>query len=610
MQVLWSNRSGETLTDELIPCFPLVGSTAYSLDKMQMEFLTTELTPIYACILEGLTRAVAGVTDIDRESYRVILRESVVLTTYALVDRTLRLSKAISQRDLKKIGVGKWSDVSLPKTNAHFMGLVESSQEFNQYLLFRLASSIWQMQSVELSNPPLSDVKKFTATHNNNFDSPGLLVRLKRKISRKLSSRFGSIPALRLANIDSSLLDAGLFGINKLIWIEPKKLKILSERNVTWRKRVLPLLSKEIGAILSKELFLRVGGLQEEQASRAAEVFCELLLEMIPPDRLEGGGNYLKCEQHLSSLRAPAMLFCGTPSDDDIHWIAAARNLKIPVIGVQHGAHYGFSMQACHSELEYTYCDKFVTWGWSKFPNNEICRGIEAIPLPSPWLSERKKKWKKIEPVKNKQRMRRRYDVLWMTDRLHMFPPTLSTLRVSRLDHIETLNHQMFEVADRLARSGVRILHKPFNCTSAHVQSNLINTLKSMHPHQYAVYQRLDKGLTEALLEECSLVLWDEPGTGFFECLVGGVPTMVLWDRLISHEEAYAEDVFLALENTGLVHRIPESLESAVNNFLVSPRTWLSEPGRIDAISFAIERFSGVDSQWEIEWKKKLLMRH
>ncbi len=598
------------MTDDLIPCFPMAGSTACPLDKGQMEFLTTGLAPIYALILEGVTRAAATVTDIDRETYRVVLRESVVLTTYALVDRTLRLCKIISQRDLKKTGVGRWSDVSLPKTNAHLMGLVEGSQEFNQYLLFRLASSVWKLPAIKLSNPPLSDVRKSTPIRNNNFDSPGLLVRLKRKISRKLSTRFGSVPALRLANIDSALLDEGLFGVNKLNWIEPLKSNLISERNISLRKRILAHLCKEIGTMLSEEIFLRVSGLHGEQANRAAEVFCELILEMIPPDRLEGGGRYLMCAHHLQSLRAPALLFCGMPSDEDIHWIAAARYMQIPVIGVQHGAHYGFCMQSCHIELEYVYCDKFITWGWSIFPSNETCRGIEAIPLPSPWLSERKNKWKKIELVKNGQRMQRKYDVLWMTDRLHMFPPTLSTLRVSRLDHIETINHQMFKVADRLARAGVRILHKPFNYTSAHVQSNLINKLRRIHPQNYEVCGQLDKGLTEALLKECSLVLWDEPGTGFFECLVAGIPTMLLWDRLISHEEAYAADVYLALENTGLVHRIPDSLESAINGFLTSPGTWLGEANRASAISLAIKRFSAVDSQWERQWKKALLVGH
>jgi putative transferase (TIGR04331 family) len=403
-------------------------------------------------------------------------------------------------------------------------------------------------------------------------------------------------------------LDASLFGVDKLMWLKPSKTGTHYERDASLRNRILPYLTEEISSVLSEELFIRACGLERHRAEHAANIFCELLLEMIPPDRLEGGGHHLVCAQQLKSFEAPALLFCGMPSDDDIHWIAAARKLEIPVIGVQHGVHYGFSMQPCHVEIEYAYCNKFVTWGWSKFPDHDLCRGIEAIPLPSPWLSERLKKWKKMVVIKDGQRMLREHDVLWMTDRLHIFPPTLSTLRLSRLDYLEKLNRTMLNVVDRLATSGVRILHKPFNYTSADVQSDLITSIKLKHPQHYTVYKQLDKGLTEALLSKCNLVLWDEPGTGFFECLIAGIPTMLLWDRLISHEEEYAHEIFMALENAELVHRTPESLANAINNFLDFPNIWLTDQQRMSAISLAIEKLSVVDVKWAKQWKEAFRM--
>jgi putative transferase (TIGR04331 family) len=609
MRVLWSNRPGEPLTDELIPCFPTVESDAYALRKNEVEFLMTGLSQLYVRVLDSLAGAVAAAIDIDREPCRVILRESVVLTTYVLADRSMRLCKIISQNKLEKFGVAAGSGVSMPKTNAHFIGLIEGSQEFNQYLLYRLATSIWQLQAVAVSKPLISDVRNATPINNKNFDSPGLFTRIKRKVLRELSARTGKVPALRLANIDAALLDASLFGVNRLMWLRPLKSGTRYERDAALRNRILPYLREEISTVMCEELFIRACGLERDRAKHAVNAFCELLLEMIPPDRLEGGARHLVCARHLKSFGAPALFFCAMPSDEDIHWIAAARKLEIPVIGVQHGAHYGFSMQPCHLELEYAYCDKFITWGWSKFPDHVLCRGIEAIPLPSPWLSERSRKWKKSDVIKDGSRSLREYDVLWMTDRLHMFPPTLSTLRLSRLDHLVTLNRTMLEVISGLATSGVRILHKPFNYTSADIQSDLITQATRKYSQHYAVYQQLDKGLTEALLSKCRLVLWDEPGTGFFECLVAGIPAMLLWDRLISCEEVYGHETFLALEYAELVHRTPESLISAINNFLESPTNWLADRQRMNAISRAIEKFSVIDDKWAKQWKDEFVMR-
>ena len=40
---------------------------------------------------------------------------------------------------------------------------------------------------------------------------------------------------------------------------------------------------------------------------------------------------------------------------------------------------------------------------------------------------------------------------------------------------------------------------------------------------------RFDKGFNYDLLEKCSIVLWDQPSTGFMECITSGIPTMILW---------------------------------------------------------------------------------
>ena len=276
VRVLWANRPGELLTDELIACFPSVESEAYSLSPSELDLLMTGLSPRYATVLEVLSRLVAIEIGADRETSRIILRESVVLITYVLLDRILRLNKILTREGEAGLVVAAQNGISLPKTNAQLIGLVDGSQEFNQHLIWRLTSSIWQLNTVKLERSPLSDVRNPTPTGNLNFDHPGLLTRIKRKVSVMLSASLGRIPVLRLANIEAALLDKGLYGVGKLRRVHPLPANRAPDRNYSLRQRLLPQLSEELGAVMCNDLFRKEIGLGECEAKRATQLFCEL----------------------------------------------------------------------------------------------------------------------------------------------------------------------------------------------------------------------------------------------------------------------------------------------------------------------------------------------
>ncbi len=602
-KILWANRPRESLTDELIACFPSDNSNAYSLTRSEVDFLITELSQFHTKILDSLSLLVAETKGIDREASRVILRESVVLITYVFVDRVLRLNKILAKEGASTLSVAK-SCSALPKTNVQLISLVDGSQEFNQYLLFRLASSIWQLETVSMDRSIPSDVKNPKPVSNLNFDRPAFLSRIKRKMVRMLSTRLGRIPALRLANIESALIDQGLYGVGRLMWLKPLANDVVHERKLDFREQLLPLLLKEVGSSLRDDLFFHKIGLDRFQAMRAAESFCELLLQLIPPDRLEGIQLHLMCEQYLKALSAPAILFCGMPDGESIHWIAAARKLHIPVIGVQHGAHYGFVNHGCIVELEFAYCDYFVSWGWKQFPKHPVCQNIRPITLPSPWLSERVKAWQKVPSLRTGTRTKRPHDVLLMSDRIQPFPPTINTLRMSRLDFLEQINEAISETVTELAKRRIRVLHKPFNYTSRDIHTSVLTKLSLNLPNYYSECRELDKGLNQKLLQSAWIVVWDEPGTGFFECLLGGIPTMLYWERLTCHEEEYARNNFKQLEKVGLLHTNVWSLAESLEKFLEAPEAWCLNQERTEIIKLVTTSYAMVGEDWASTWKR------
>jgi hypothetical protein len=600
---LWANKPGESTPSHLIPCFPSAKSNQCALSKSEIDFLLNGLSSLYSKILDSLTRALKNSVGIDSQLSRIILRESVVLITYALVDRILRINKLLRQQQFLGCGVITSDHIILPETNADFCALVDGSQAFNQYLLSKLGSFIWNLTPMTSTHSSVSRVKDENQTKNRTFDAPDLLTRIKRKFIRTLSAHSGRIAALRLANIESALLDGGLYGLNNLIWLDYSENIGKSERDPDLRELLRNELTLEIGTTLSHDLFKNKILLRECEAKRAEAIFCELLLALIPPGRLEGiSERNLACEQQLKKFSPSALLFCSNPTDEEIHLIAAARWLRIPVVGVQHGAHYGFTNQTCHVEIEYVYCNYFISWGWSKLPEHRLCKDIQTIQLPSPWLSERVKRWKQLPTLRSSLRVERPYDVLLMSDRIQLFPPTAVTLRMSRIDLLSQLNSTISEIVLELAQRKIRILNKPYNQTSRDIQAPVLDDLATYFSEYYSECQSLDKGLSEELLKKAWLVIWDEPGTGFFECLAGGIPTVLYWGRLTFGEEEYARTYFESLEAVGLLHNSVKSLADEVEKFLGDPVNWTLHKKRALAIQEVTNRFSKTDDEWSKAW--------
>ena len=601
-RILWANQNREVLGQDRIACFPTADSQKRGLERAEVDFLMKELSPLYVDVVRNLTKAFEAKVGVKKEVSEIILREPVVLIVYVILDRIIRLSKVLAIEGAAHTCVAIPTKLKLPETSSELISMIDNSKEFNQYLLAKLASSIWKIDTLKLDSNDTAVMESTKLFQNLNFDHPSFLTRITRKTSRVLSARFGKIPALRLANIEGPLLDNKLYGSGKLKWINKLELSNKLVRNNFLRDGLIEsILDLTRDKLIGKYLINQIG-LNQSEAERASKIFCELLLELIPVDRLEGIPNYLKCETRLSEESAPALFFCGMPTSAEIYWIAAAKKLGIPVIGVQHGVHYGFVNHPSFAEIELVYCDYFISWGWTKLPNNPLCKNAHSIPLPSPWLSGRKQKWKIIPRLSNGKRSSRSNDVLFMTDRIQLYPPSISTLRISSLDYLNRMNEVIWEIVSSMAEREIRVLCKPYNSLSRGIQTEVFKRLLEAYPKWFMEYEKLDKGLSRDLLEKAWLVLWDEPGTGFFECLISGIPSIVFWDRLTTQEEEFSRPYFELLEHVGLLHTNADSLANAVSDFLCNPEAWCSNNKRLDAIECVTNEYARTAIDWNVPW--------
>jgi putative transferase (TIGR04331 family) len=140
----------------------------------------------------------------------------------------------------------------------------------------------------------------------------------------------------------------------------------------------------------------------------------------------------------------------------------------------------------------------------------------------------------------------------------------------------------------------------------------MANCLKDLEREGGSCYRRadtLDKGLTPALLEQCAIVLWDQPGTGLLECLAAGIPTMVVWPRLFNREEPRRERFFHDLETAGIIHASPGGLLAEAARFKAAPEAWMDDPFRRGAVDRFLREFGWNRSDWPRYWKRFLAER-
>lgn len=587
---------GESLPDDFVRFFPDEGDRSSALGTADVTRLAGDVSGVYSAASDGVAAALTRRLGIAPTAARAVVRDPVVLITHIFLDRLLRMKRLVD-RD----GAAAWSAPRVPLETPVLLTSVgraaTASREFNQALLGRVAD-VWRLGHAAV--PPSRPEAPGSAA-NLNFAAPGLLRRIAWKSARLSSRAAGRIPTLGLAYAESCFLDAGLIGPLNLADLHGRAEEGAPPKDDALRRDVI--LDGCAGARGALEALLSSWGFSGEESRAAAAAHAQLCADLFPRARLEDLGPRLRRAERLLGRFAGRPLLLSEMGDDRTAcMVAAARTLGMPIVGIQHGAHYGFVDAPCHIELEHAHVDRFVTWGWTRMPEHPLCARVETIPLPSPWLSERARRWRRELAAPSS--VKRPWDVLLMTERIARYPATMNTVRVNRLDALDALDAELEGVVGALAARGLSVLHKPFNGASAEAQGAAISALIASRPGRYAVHDRLDKGLSAELLSSVGLVVWDEPGGGIFECLVSGIPALLLWTPSRYARSPRADAPFQALAEAGVVHSSPESLGEAAAEAAADPAAWLRNPRRAALIAAACRELAWADEGWKKPWRR------
>jgi len=577
--------------------FPDESGSGIEISQEEMRKFSLKYSRLYEVYISRLAPKLMEQFNISKPSATLLVRQAFVPLLFCFMDRLVRLNIL-----LKKFP-GEF--VLSSKVKSYKFNLIEDFQEassmspeFNQYLIWFIGR-IWNLDEFKLDIKHKLFNSLSPGFKNNLFKiytkNPVSIIRrlLMLLLTNQKKSKF---PALSLSNSKWALHDKGFY-INLLT-----EIKFSLESNNIKNDDALRNKLFTDALISTPELddFINSLGFGTSEKINTFALFKEFIKLHYPVSLLEAVPQNMKSSKEvLNSFNKSVLISSGANSTSSAYIFAAAKDKDNYIVDFQHGGYYGYiDNWSMISEFEYPGVDQFVSWGWTRIPQPVIGNGLTITDLPSPWLSERKKYWKKLKINLDKE-----YDFLFFSTKVKRFPDAPQGGLLAR-DFLHKTAKELKDLVNKITSNQYTILHKPCDITTVKLLSKTMGELVLIGGEKYDVITKLDKGLTYELLNKCNVVLWDQPGTGFLECLSGGIPTMMSWKRTSTSEEEWAKPIFHELEVSGIIHRDTASLVKEMKKFKESPELWMNDPQRVELVSRFCRQFAWTSKDWPKYWRK------
>lgn len=579
----------------------LGGGVCFTLDEVISQ--NRDYAAFYEKTISCLAPVLSEYLGITKYSSSALARVVGIPISHFWIDRLVRFLRLLENHTFSVACAPQLQPV---KTIDEFNSLVTNSSNWNQGLLCHFAQ-VFQLQisACEFILPEPS-TKNAPGYVNHMFDLPrrSFRDRVMRRFRSELSKQFGYIPAMHMAYSKAPLLDNRLYGFGLLRNISPKIAYVLPEPDLSIRRYYLGRFAEELRPHLLS--LLRVFNVPVSSINRAIDGFAEYLCQTYPTSLLEGAkDNFRLWERVLKRFKGRPLISSGVSfSTESAFSIAAARSLEMKVIGCQHGGYQGYmSWQTSALEGEHALCGKFITWGWVQKEDHSASKHVQMIPLPAPWLSEKQKYWSPyLDRFLSTARLAE-FDMLFMPNKVNPFPPAPTGIQAT-LNDIQSYAKFLYAFMESAGEHNVSVLHKPHNQTTLDLLPVTHQEIYNSHGYLYNLDKKLHKGLSLELLDKCRIVVWEQPGTGFVECLVSGIPSMIIWTRSYNREPQWVEPLFKELEISGIIHRSFATLFQEYFAFKIDPNAWMKETRRVNTIKKFCQQYAWACDNWPSHWKR------
>lgn len=276
------------------------------------------------------------------------------------------------------------------------------------------------------------------------------------------------------------------------------------------------------------------------------------------------------------------------------------KNLNFNIIKFQHGGHYGYLKDTLgFNQVEIKNSDIFITNGWNaKIKKYDEKNYVKFVQLPSPLLSEKKKYFRSYEVSVN-----RKFDFVFLPQAVKPFTNDIQGAASFRRDVIVEYLNEYWELAFSLNKNNLKANVKFYNKVSKNFIKKNLNLLKKKYNDTFYFQNHFNKGLSLELINSANVVLFDQPGTSFLECLNSGIPTMVYWKKSFCEPSKSSMQIFKQLSKVGIIHNNTKTLIESYIEFKSNPNYWLNYKKRKNVINKFCRRYANTDLNWLKLWK-------
>ena len=563
-----------------------------------------ELHAIYSKIYIKFTKILSNKLEKQLRFDKGIIRDSVLHTLPKLLkvffDLSFRINKAVNHTD-GDLSVVKMPYNLPPDTIENFTDKARVDYNFNAELIHIIGKIFGLSDSVITINYTKKDTHQKTFINNNSrlykrTVINGVIMRLKKNyhsfFNLFFKPKFG---VLDISTLNSVLTIKGLYGkffkrINFDINIPESECDTLLRSNIFTYEDI---------DIVEMDIFLDKITLNNRTKILYKKILVNFLRDFYPKHSLEMSYDYVNfVNKYMDNNNFNAILTGAGPNTKTMYFLSLAKKRKITRFRLQHGGYFGYMQYDSIWTNEYTLCDYYFTWGWDGV-NKINLETNKFISFVSPWLSERKKFWKK-----NKIHLFNKnfYDVVIAPTRLEQ----LSSLEEwNTVDYNFSRSHDLVRIVYELSAENINILYKSPSLNSSASYSKAISKMKKIGGSNFHIMDNIDKGITPELLKKVSIILWEVVGTGFLECITCEIPTMVFVSDYSIFDDNMVK-ILKNLEKVGVVHTNEKTIASAIQLYKNNTDYWFSDIERKKYIRQFINIFCNTSDNWDDELVAKI----
>lgn len=598
-------------SNDLVGLFPDELGAKVSLDLDQSNKINENLGRIIDGILPAYLEYFPAEYKAEGVDFSAISRVTLITVlslyfdrlyrVYALLDACDDVDSVLSvQKNLKKI-----------KDCIELSDLSANSFDFNQEVICDI-SEIFNLKQVrvKIKKPQQRKAQSFK---NNMFylKKPSKLKIIIQFLKLYLSKYTGNIGAFELTQTLMPSIENNLFGFRRLSYIKLCTNLKMSESDLDINRNTRSAFIKKtidvninIFKDVLNELNLKI------DSDVLAENLVNFLIKYIPLSSIEGFSQYFNEYNNLIKNKKFTAVFSTNFAQgvEGLALISAAKKNNIPSIGSQHGGHHGYiENHIIGKECEYKIVDYYVTWGWKDLSDGIIDHG-KILNLPSPWYSERILEWRALGGEKSIYIDDKKYDLIFMPNKIYPFTPSPTGGHLTG-NHLNLYCRFFKALVTELHNNNIKILHKAYGTTTLNLMPCTIKLLNKRYSKLFHSEYNLEKGISLDLIKRGNVLLWDQPGTGFLECLVLGIPTFVIWSNIFNRSEINSQKLFKDLIDVGIIHHETPTLIKSYLDFKKNKKEWWENDLRQNAIKKFIKYYANTDYNWADIWRLNFIER-